>query len=664
MNFVHMKLSPVFRNHCLLLCLWLPCSPSWSYDLPAENSGDGFVLTTSEEETGNPMRAIGDINGDQIDDYAIADPFYDAPNTSGQDDRGRVYVVFGQSQAMPVKSDLISWINQGHGFIVTGSAGSKLGAAVSGNCDINGDGHSDLIISAPYSGVTTNGRPVARVNDPGVVSRSGKVYIINGHASGDAFASSMTVDAANPEANYWNTVILGEEVDDFLGVSVSCGKDLNGDNVDDIVLGSGISSAEKSLNFRIGRAYVVFGGAKFSTAVTPASSRLVLDLRAQTDTGNGSAAGSAALDPSQGIYIDASHFTQADGVSPAPDSFSKSVALLGDVNGDGIGDFAIGAPDASPDEVVSPSDNSLVEGGYKSGQVYILFGRANLAPIKIDDLLNNSQSGAYISGQASGHNLGLDLRWGGDINHDGKNDMVLGSRFVQNQQQVEQGRAYVVFGTTALSGHLVLANLATPGPGGSAQNGFIIDGVGGSSGYRVLGLSDVNGDGIDDMAISSPNITSSNRGGGGGGAFVVYGRDQTVQAFPSLFSLGILGELNNGFGFVIYGDAAGEKAGEEMAALGDINHDGLADFSVVSIKHPSQQFGIVGKIYGIYGAPNLETVEVREAHHEGAIVNRTPEPDNTLPQHTVGHAQGLLFLLTLYFIYRFYRSRKRRQAPF
>jgi len=630
-----------------------------AFDLPAEIMGDGFELKINALEVGNPMRGIGDINGDGIGDYAIADPQYDAPNAGDQDNRGRVYVVFGQSRDMFLQYNLIDWINQGHGFIVTGAATDHLGTAIAGNCDVNGDGHSDLLISAPYSRVSAN-RPVARLNEADT-QRAGKVYVINGHASGNIFAPSLTVADANADANYFNAVIFSEESDDYLGVSLSCGKDLNGDNIDDILIGSKISTAEKAQNFRRGRAYVVYGGNHFNTNVMPASGRLQLDLRAQTDTGMINAIDPTAQNPNQGIYIDASQFLQ-NGVI-APDSFSISVTHLGDVNGDTIGDFAIGAADASPASVtVSANDPSVIEGGYKSGQVYILFGGANLAPIKIDDVLNRRTSGVFITGQNSGHRLGLDVRWAGDINGDGVNDIVLGSPYVDTSETIDQGSAYVIFGRATLSGGIVLRDLDQPGPGGSAINGFVIDGVGGSSAYRVLGLGDVNGDGVDDMAVSAHTMAASNRGGGGGGAFVVYGRDHTVQVFPSRLSLTRLAEYFNGFGFVVYGDNPGEQAGEEMAALGDINADGIADFSLVSVMHFAK-LNVVGRIFTIYGAANLETVEVREAHHEGAQVNRTPPPDNTLPQHTVGHAWGLFILLSICFIYRIINSRQYRRPP-
>jgi len=243
---------------------------------------------------------------------------------------------------------------------------------------------------------------------------------------------------------------------------------------------------------------------------------------------------------------------------------------------------------------------------------------------------------------------------------------VLGSPFAEIGGLAYQGRAYVIFGASGLSGEIKLADLEQPGAGGAAQTGFVIDGVGGSSAYRVMGLGDVNGDGVDDLGISSHTIQSSNRGGGGGGAFVVFGRGPATPFpnFPVTFSLAGLAEIDNAFGFVIYGDQAGENAGEEMAALGNINADGYADFALSAINHASSKVAVTkGKIYGIYGAADIQSVEVREAHHEGATVNRRPTLDDTKAQHNVGHAFALLLIVTLGFIYRLFVTRRLAASP-
>lgn len=606
-------------------------TPSWAFDLPAQDAGNGFRSTSPITETGNQLSPIGDINSDGFNDFAIANPYYDVTGATGQDDSGRVYVLFGSAN-MPKDSDLESWVLN-HGFVVTGSDKNWLGYSISGNCDVNGDNISDLLIGAPNANV----RERANVPD---VTLAGKVYVILGHSADTPFNSYINVDSPATSTNYFNAVLYGDETKDGLGLSVSCLKDVNNDGIDDILAGSAISSAITSNNTRRGRAYLIFGSTQFSTNASDPANRLVVDMRDIYPA--------SATPSSLGIYIQAAQFAES------PDSFSQAVASLGDVNGDNINDFAISAPTASPPGSFS---NGVFSGGvFRSGQVYVLFGNSNLSNIDISEVIQGNSPGVVLNGEASQDNLGTSLYWAGDINQDGVNEIMLGSPDAAVDGVSDQGRAYVIFGRSGLNGNVDLTALANPGAGGSAGDGFIVDGVGGRTGANVLGLGDVNGDSIDDFAISAHTLRSSSIAAGGGGGFVIYGRDPQ-NPFPSLFSVAGLGEYNNGFGFVIYGDKTNENAGEKMAALGDFNGDGLADFSLASIKHISvDPLALPSKIYVIYGAPNLETVEHRETNHAGAAVTNTPLADDTLPQHGVGHAFSLTLILSLWLLMGFMRN--------
>ena len=128
--------------------------------------------------------------------------------------------------------------------------------------------------------------------------------------------------------------------------------------------------------------------------------------------------------------------------------------------------------------------------------------------------------------------------------------------------------------------------------------GLIINGVAannGNTGYSVDGIGDINGDGIDDIAISSPfadvydatnEYTAFNRGT----VYVVFGQDG--DSFPTEINLADLDGTDGfaitpqldltdgGYGGSLY-QAGGARFGHQVAGLGDVNGDGVADFGIV-----------------------------------------------------------------------------------
>ena len=92
---------------------------------------------------------------------------------------------------------------------------------------------------------------------------------------------------------------------------------------------------------------------------------------------------------------------------------NRSAALLGDANGDGIGDFAIGDPTADP------------RGRIDAGSVYVIFGRRGTQPrLSLAEL---GDRGYRIDGRAAGARLGASLAALGDDNSDGLADFAIGA---------------------------------------------------------------------------------------------------------------------------------------------------------------------------------------------------------------------------------------------
>ena len=330
-----------------------------------------------------------------------------------------------------------------------------------------------------------------------------------------------------------------------------------------------------------------------------------------------------------------------DGVGEG-DNSGYSLALIGDVNGDGFDDLAVGARNAD-----SSGDNS--------GSAYVVFGRRSGFPASLNLALLNGANGFEIKGASSLDTLGVSVA-GGDVNGDGFADVIVGAPLAGPSFGV--GAVYVVFGkstpfaaeveTSLLNGTdgfrlagvtsadftgssvaagdinkdgfddlIAGARLANGGatdsgsafvvlgkatPFASAISVTALDGVNGFrldgglaneyAGSAVAALGDINGDGIGDLGVGANG--GAPNGARSGIAYVVFGR---IAAFPSVSSLGLLDGSN---GFRLDGNNAEALAGASMSGAGDVNGDGVADFLVGS---PLANFagGNGGYTYLVFG---------------------------------------------------------------
>lgn len=400
--------------------------------------------------SGLSVSAAGDVNGDGVGDLIIG-ACYGDPNGYQS---GRSYVVFGASEGFAATL-LLSSLDGGNGFKLDGEGARDLsGYSVSAAGDINDDGIDDLIVGA--FGAGANG------------GASGRSYVVFG--SRDGFAATLPLSSLNGNNGF---ALDGESPYDYSGVAVSAAGDVNGDGVDDLIIGAlkADSNAPNS-----GRSYVVFGSGDGFAASFPLST----------------------LDGSNGFILDGEGESHYLGVS---------VSAAGDVNGDGIDDLIIGASGADPN-------------GFASGRSYVVFGSdkgfaGSLALSSLD-----GSNGFELDGEVEGDRSGRSVSSAGDINGDGIDDLMIGAPMA-NHAGINSGRAYVVFGSRQGFGATVaLSSL-------NGANGFKLDGesAGDLLGRSVSAAGDVNGDGIDDVIVGA--FGADPNGHFSGRSYVVFGRDST-----------------------------------------------------------------------------------------------------------------------------------------
>jgi hypothetical protein len=161
-------------------------SPNWKAELDQIKVAFGHCVS-----------GAGDVNGDGFDDVIVGAPYYE----NGQAVEGGAFLFLGSPTVPSVAPD---WKAEGD------QPSALFGTSVSGAGDVNGDGFHDVIVGAErFDGGETD---------------EGRAFLYLGSAGGPALAPDWTA-----EADQWNA---------YFGSSVSGAGDVDGDGLDDVIVGA------------------------------------------------------------------------------------------------------------------------------------------------------------------------------------------------------------------------------------------------------------------------------------------------------------------------------------------------------------------------------------------------------------------------------------------
>lgn len=404
-----------------------------------------------------------------------------------------------------------------------------------------------------------------------------------------------------------------------LGFSVASAGDLNGDGIDDLILGGPPNA---------GQVWIIYGNgggfpANFDVnTLNGANGFTVTGINSSSDNFGYSVAGAGDInndgfddliigarlagspDPgaawviygkaNQDAVLSANTLIGSKGFKLSGDGANaqagRTVASAGDINNDGFDDFLVSSPFHASTAV-------------QTGSVYVVFGKGTAFANNTNLAALDGTNGFEIIGEAQNDMAGWSASSAGDVNNDGFDDILIGAREVTVGSAQSAGSAYLIYGkASGYTADLLLSSL-------NGATGTQFQGVGQTfSGSSVASAGDINGDGFDDLIIGAPSADFYDQTGR---AFVVFGK---AGGFGANFALGGLIESQ---GFTIYGENLGDAAGSWVSSAGDFNGDGYDDI-MVGAQYADASGAQSGAFYMIFGKAGGFTARVNLSELDGS----------------------------------------------
>jgi len=517
-----------------------------------------FIGEDADDESGSSIASLGDIDGDGFGDIVIGAWQQDANNT----DSGRAYVILGST----ILSCGGSLDLRDADLIINGeNYANYFGCSVAGAGDADGDGFDDILIGA-YA------------NDDGG-HEAGKAYLF----SGASVASGGTIDASDADYTF-----VGAQKDYYTGQAVAGAGDVDGDGLDDLLIGAYGYSSEK------GRTYLILGKELVAGEMSLSSAKITF-----TGSSHGGRSGS-------------------------------HLAGNGDVDGDGLSDFIIGEPGTSAEK----------------GAAFVVLGSTITNDTQTMSL--NASDFFCLSGEANQNRAGYAADFAGDVNGNGLDDIIVGA-YQNHENGTYAGQVYVVsdFNLLTSGGNLSLADadyqligeytgdfagISVAGLGdvnGDGYDDIIVGAYGASSvrgksylvwgsrepqeldytsyfttktneahlGYSVSSAGDVDGDGLEDILLGAPGNSDSDTDSGCAALFLGSSLSD-IWADATAFGSPVDTQLAD---YIFHGENIGDTFGRSVTCAGDVDGDGLSD---ILIGAPENDDGgsKVGKAYLFRGS--------------------------------------------------------------
>jgi UDP-3-O-[3-hydroxymyristoyl] glucosamine N-acyltransferase len=478
-------------------------TPDWTLD-----------FDVNDTQLGMSVASAGDVNGDGLSDVIVGGNLWD----NGQTNEGGAWLYYGQRGSI------------GTTVVATKEpdvASAAMGVAAASAGDLNADGYDDVVygaygynsggtinegmVSIHLGGPTGLGAASLRQSDQtGALMglSAGRAGDVDGDGFGDLLISTPYWDGGQTDEGrveiYFGGlggagssagwIMESNQASARFGYAASAAGDVNGDGYDDVLIGAPNYAAGEANE---GRAFLYLSGPS-GLANTPAWTTEANQVGANLGhavMGLGDLNGDGYDD----VAIGAPSFTNtltgqgrvtvylgsASGLSTTPSqtlygtatnaNFGWSVAMAGDLNLDGRADLAVGSPG--------------------TGAAYVFSGAAGG--------VSTTPSWSQVVGS---NQFGYALGTTGDVNSDGYPDLAVGAPQFSNGQGNE-GAFYVYLGGS--SGLSTTAAFTTESNNNNGQLG------------AAIGVADVNGDGVGDVIVGAPGFSNGQTTEGRG--FVYYG---------------------------------------------------------------------------------------------------------------------------------------------